>query len=276
MINLKKLRLITFVLLSSLIFTYNNMQVSAAGVDTYENEISAIMEEKRAFYLQDPEFYREAYANGLSFEELLRQKVDSAYRTRMNLGMQSEISLHDVGNNGQNLSTNVPLIQQTEEYNCGPTSALQVLYGMACQDLVKGQTDKEKIDILMCESGTDKKGTYVYRLTNTLNNYTTRADYEYILGTSMTEAQFQGKVETSLFYNIAPIIHARTEYLSYYNQHQSGHYIAIREVDRTNKTIRLMDCNYNVEYFGNHVVPVNEVFQSISAVSSRYLICMSY
>lgn len=250
--------------------------VSAKEMNGYEDEILEIMEEKRAYYSMDSEFYREANSKNMNFEELLRQRAVSTYETRERLSMYSEIRPYDMGNNGQYLSTNVPLIQQTKSYNCGPTSALQVLYGMSCQSLVNGQNDAAKIEQLEADSGTDTTGTMVYRLTNTLNQYATRADYEYILGSSMTKEQFQGKVETSLYYNFAPILHARTQYLSYYGGHSSGHYIAVREVDTVNETIKLQDCNYNNNFFGQHVVSIDEAFDAIHAASSRYLICMEY
>lgn len=82
--------------------------------------------------------------------------------------------------------------------------------------------------------------------------------------------------ETSLFYNTAPIIHARTAYLPYYNGHASGHYIAISEVDKANATIRLKDCNNNSAYYGQHIVSVNDAYKAINEESSRYLICMQY
>lgn len=274
MANKRILCVVTLVIMSVLIINSSYIQV-AAEEHTYEDAISEIMEENRILYLQDPEFYREAEETGLSFEELLRQKAISTYQTRINLEMYGGISMYGLGNNGQNLSANVPLIQQTSKSNCGPTSALQALYAVGDQGEVPGQTNEEKINRLMCDSGTDDSGTYVYRLTDTLNKYTRFVDYAYIEGRSMTEEQFQARVESSLLYDVAPIVHARTEYLSYYKGHESGHYIAIREVDKTNKTIRLMDCNKNNEYYGDHVVPVTEVYKSISEKSSRYLISLT-
>lgn len=272
MVNKRILCVITLVF--ALIFNGSYIHV-AAEEQTYEGAISEIMEENRILYLQDPEFYREAEETGLSFEELLRQKAISTYQTRINLEMYGGLSTYGLGNNGQNLSANVPLIKQTTTYNCGPTAALQVLYAIGDQGEVPGQTDAKKIDQLMSDSGTDEDGTIVYKLTNTLNKYTRFADYAYFLGSSMTEEQFQARVESSLLYDVAPIVHARTEYLSYYKGHESGHYIAIREVDKTNKEIRLMDCNWNDKYFGDHMVPVTEVYKSISEKSSRYLISLT-
>lgn len=189
----------------------------------------------------------------------------------------SAIVPYGIGNNGLCLYTNVPLIQQTNRYNCGPTTALQVLYSMGCQNQVAGQTDSDKINQLGQESGTNSQdGTIVYKLTNTLNKYTTRADYRYILGSGMTMEDFQKKVETSLFYDVAPILHARTQHLEYYKGHKSGHYIAVCEVDNSTGKIRVQDCNISNEFFGQHTVSIEEAFNSINAEDLRYLICMNY
>lgn len=271
-------RIASLLLASAMVVNGSCMIVGASELNEYtqyESEIRTIMDEKRHFYLDDPEFYREASDKGLAFEELLREKAISTYENRIRVGIRSGMSTRDVGNNGNNLSTNIPLIQQTTSKNCGPTSALQVLYGMNCQNLVSGTTDAEKIEQLMDDCDTDSTGTMVYKLTAGLNMYAAR-DYEYILGTNMTEAEFQGKVETSLYYNTAPIIHARTEYLPYYNGHASGHYIAICEVDKANKKIRVKDCNKNNAYYGVHQESISDVYKTISVVSSRYLICMEY
>lgn len=271
-------RIVTFTLTLLILISSSCLSVGAVDVSEfteYENEITNIMDEKRPYYLSDPEFYMEAADKGLSFEELLRENAISTFQNRTSIELQSGISLFDMGNNGNNVSTSIPLIMQTTTYNCGPTAALQVLYGMGCQSLVSGQTDSAKIQQLMQDCDTDTSGTLVYKLTNALNTYASRT-YEYVLGTGITESQFQGKVETSLYYNTAPIIHARTEYLSYYDGHSSGHYIAICEVDIANSQIRLKDCNYNTAYYGEHVESVSAVYQSISAESYRYLICMQY
>lgn len=262
------------------------MGLGVNGISSYAEDIAqtdefvAIIEERREQYQKDPEHMAEAAENGWSVEELLYHDAFEAYPMRVRINMDENasigISLLDVGNNGQNLSTNVKLIQQTTTYNCGPTSALQVLYGMSRQGAVSGSTDAEKIQTLMNDCGTTTDGTYVYKMKDCLNKYSTNASYQYMAGTSMTQDQFQAKLETSLCYNVAPILHARTQYLEYYEGHVSGHYIAVSEVDKVNGTVRLSDCNCNNDYFGVHVVSVGEAYEAISKESQRYLIYMSY
>ncbi len=257
----------------------NSISIQAEDI-TQTDEFLAIIEERTDEYLNDTEHMREAKRKGISVDELLYQDALEAYPMRVRInqdaGQNPGISLLDVGNNGQCLFANVKLIQQTTSKNCGPTAALQVLYGMGRQGDVSGSTDAEKINTLMKDCNTDDSGTYVGNLVNCLNKYSTLAKYRYTEGKTMTSSTFQAKLETSLFYNIAPILHAKTQYLPYYGGHSSGHYIAVSEVDRTTGNIRLSDCNWNNKYFGIHVENVEKVYQSIAAESGRYLIYMSY
>lgn len=273
------IRLFAVIMLTTIGLGMNGISSYAENI-TQTDEFVAIIEERREQYQKDREHVAEAAEKGQSIEELLYQDAFEAYPMRVKILMDENandgISLLDVGNNGQNLSTNVKLIQQTTTYNCGPTSALQVLHGMSRQGAVSGSTDAQKIQTLMNDCGTTADGTYVYKLKDCLNKYSTNASYQYMEGSSMTQAQFQAKLETSLCYNIAPILHARTQYLPYYGGHVSGHYIAVSEVDKTNGTVRLSDCNCNNDYYGVHVVSVGAAYESISEESQRYLIYMSY
>lgn len=247
---------------------------------TQTDEFLAIIEERKDEYLNDSVHMQEAAEKGISIEELLYQDALAAYPMRVRINQDAEqnagISLLDVGNNGQCLSTNVKLIQQTTHFNCGPTAALQVIYGMNRQGAVAGTTDAAKISTLMSDCDAVSQGAVVYKLTNCLSKYSTIASYRYTEGRTMTQAEFQAKLETSLCYNVAPILHAHTDHLLYYNGNRYNHYIAVSEVDRTTGNVRLSDCNWRNEYFGVHVENIEKVYQSVAAESDRYLIYMSY
>lgn len=243
---------------------------------TQTDEFLEIMEERRDEYLNDSIHMQEAAEKGISIEELLYQDALAAYPTRVKISQDAGISLLDVGNNGQCLSTNVKLIQQTTSFNCGPTAALQVLYGMGRQGAVTGTTDAAKISTLMSDCDAVSHGAVVYKLANCLSKYSTIASYRYTEGRTMTQAEFQAKLETSLCYNVAPILHAYTDYLSYYNGNRFYHYIAVSEVDKTTGRVRLSDCNWRNEYYGVHSESVERAYQSIAANPERYLIYMSY
>lgn len=240
------------------------------------NDLNAIIDEERNIYCNDAMFHVEAAEQGYTFEEYLMLKSVRIMQSRNRLGNINNASTYSVGNNGQNVYTNIALIKQTKTNNCGPTAALQVIYGLNKQSLVSGNTDADKINTLeqQCEM---ENSTIVYKLVNTLNLYTPDyGDYEYISGKSMTLAQFQGKVETSLAYNYAPILHARTEEIPYYEGYPSGHYIAVSEVDKANGTMTVKDCNYKDKYYGVHTEYISEFYDSINAKDGRYLICLEY
>lgn len=76
MMSKRKFYFVVPVLAFVLLFC-NCISVCADGTDEFEMTIMDIMEEQRTSYSEDSEFYREAEAKGLSFDELLRQKAIS-------------------------------------------------------------------------------------------------------------------------------------------------------------------------------------------------------
>lgn len=252
-----------------------------SNASNLNTDLQSIIEEERTMRKGDEEFIKEALEKNITFDELVYQKAMDTYITHQYLKKLSRVSFDtsvstmDMGNNGNNLSTNIPLIQQLESYTCGPTSALQVIYGMNMQNTVKGSSNEEKLLELKNECLTTDN-TIVYNLTNAINNHTPSGrKYGYYLGSNMTMSYFQSKVETSLYYNMAPILHAITTDIPYYNGHYSRHYIAICEVDKKNSKMRVRDCNYNNKYYGEHVESISVFYNAINKYDSRYLICMN-
>ena len=267
---------LTFVMLLS-------SNVNAANEKNIESqEIKKIIDEIRPMYLNDPMFLLEASDSGCTVEEFLELKAVKKYYSRIHIAEGKETTgggVMGVGNYGNNLFANVPLIQQTTSSNCGPTAALQVIYGFAAANSVSGTTNAEKITTLTNEADA-QGGTVLYKLVNAINLHApSYGHYEYIMGSSLTQAQFQSKVETSLCYDLAPIFLARTEVLGYYNQHASGHYIAVSELDKINATITVKDCNYTNTYYGTHTEAISNFYNCIQDYSDgtpRYLICYDY
>ena len=246
-------------------------------------EIEKIINEIRPMYSSDPMFIFEASEKGYTIEEFLELKAVEKYNRRIEIANDMKKITNGegkgLGNNGNNLYTYIPLIQQTQTYNCGPTSALQVIYGMGAANNVSGTTDGDKINTLALQADASSSGAIVYKLVNAINLYATaNRHYEYIQGNSLTQAQFQSKVETSLFYDLAPILHAKTEWLDYYEGHSSGHYIAVSELDKINGRITVKDCNYNNSYYGTHTEPISNFYDCIQndLNGARYLICYDY
>lgn len=165
---------------------------------------------------------------------------------------------------------NTSLVQQINGYYCGPASVLMAIWGWGGN--VSGSTNTAKQNTLASAMGTtSSSGTYVYRVRDTLNSYLGSNFYSYYLGSSLDQTTFRVYVFNSLSKNRAPILHAKTEYLSYYNGHASGHYITATDFNYDNMTIRLHDCNNNSSYYGVRSVAWQQVYNSIYA-SGRYLI----
>ncbi len=248
--------------------------------ETLEDSIAIqeIIREKGAFYLSQPDIKEEADELGLSVDELIYQKAVATYQVRNAIGKMVNKKVDEsrgLGNNGQILYANVPLIMQPNNYTCGPTSVLQVLYALNCAGNVAGTTNADKINTLAVACNTTSAGSHFANVTKAVNQYSPTMKYEAITGSTMTVSQFQGKVETSLLYNAAPILHAKTATLPYYNGHQSGHFIAVCELDRTTGKIKVRDCNNNSSYYGEHQETIAHVFSAINH-TDRHLICLAY
>lgn len=176
------------------------------------------------------------------------------------------------GGGGNTCYQRVTNIQQTKNYNCGTTTVLQTLYGLGTQKRVSGNTNKDRIETLDKEYNVDSQGSLmVYQARDALNKYSNQS-YIYELGSSLTKIGFEDRIAASLTAGKPVVLHARTEKITYYKGHASGHYISLDYVDRLHSVVRLVDCNNNSDYYGVHPnVPVADAYNAV-AVSGRYLI----
>ena len=171
-------------------------------------------------------------------------------------------------------SVSTTLVQQLNSYTCGPASSYMAIDGWDGTESIAGTTTSAKLKNLATQMGsTPGDGTLVYRLTKGLNTYTDKYDYTYYLGSTLDEFLFRVYTFNSLSFNRAPILHAQTAAISYYNGHSSGHYIAVTEFDYNTMEVRLHDPNNNSAYYGVHQVPYEEAYSSIADYSDRYYIC---
>lgn len=171
-------------------------------------------------------------------------------------------------------SVDVTLVKQINSYSCGPASAYMAIDGWGGTGDITGSNTTAKLKTLASEMGTNSSdGTYVYKLRNGLNNYVSRYEYQYMEGSTISELNFRVYTYNSLTYNRAPILHAKTAALSYYNGHNTGHYITVTEFDYGPMEVRLHDPNNNSTYYGVHYVPYEEALSSIADYSGRYYIC---
>lgn len=178
------------------------------------------------------------------------------------------------GGGGNECYQYVKNIQQPDTYNCGTTTVLQTLYGLGFASEVPGATDEEKIQYLDDEYNVDtQEFTYVGDIPKAINRFSAiEHEYKAVICTNMTMATFEQIVATSLTNCNPVILHAKTEYLSYYGGKECSHYINLDYINRTTDQVRLVDCHYNDAYYGVHYVPLEEAYDAIHAVSGRWMI----
>ena len=171
-------------------------------------------------------------------------------------------------------SVDTTLVQQLNGYSCGPASAYMAIDGWDGTGSIDGTTTEAKQERLATQMETNSTyGTYVYMLRNIINTYTDKYDYAYYEGNTLDEFLFRIYTFNSLSYNRAPILHAKTAALSYYNGYNTGHYIAVTEMDYNTMEVRLHDPNNTDAYYGIHRVPYEEAYSSIADYSGRFYIC---
>ncbi|MEG6616205.1 hypothetical protein V6C27_07175 [Peptococcaceae bacterium 1198_IL3148] len=113
-----------------------------------------------------------------------------------------------------------PKFKQKNGYYCGPASALTTIYGMGQESQVAGSTYNAKQDTLAKNMGTDSSGTYVYKMRDELNKYSSE-QYNYYYAPDKKD--MKSIINGSLLSDNAPILHANTKYFSYYGGHNVQH-----------------------------------------------------
>ncbi|SHJ89544.1 cysteine peptidase family C39 domain-containing protein [Paramaledivibacter caminithermalis] len=259
-------RFIALSMIFAMLFSVSSYAENAKDI----NQLRGKIEKKvRKEYEKDPEFQMEVRDLG---EEVGEKMINQIIESRLKKALNSNVR----GGNGSIFYVSVPLIKQNNYYYCGPANTLQAIYGLGKEDNVSGSSDSDKQYTLGANMGTKPGiGTYVYKVKNELNKY---AEYDYIYekGSNMTESEFRDNITYSLMYNYAPILHAKTEYLSYYNGYSTGHYITVNFINLDSQMVNLQDTNNKTEYYGSHEVPLSEAYNSISEPSNRYLIYLPY
>lgn len=236
-----------------------DMSVSASTTSTTFEDVWQRYESDEQFQLMIKD-YGEEYA--VEFVEDVIKNENLTAKTR--------------GGGGNVCYQYVTNVKQTKTYNCGSTTVLQTLYGLGSTNKVSGSSDADKIAFIDSKYDVDSQGSlFVYQVTDALNAYKPNGigNYTYTVGTSLTENQFEGAIATSLTSCKPIVLHAKTEYLSYYQGKSLGHYLSLDYVNRTERVVRIVDCNYNDSYYGIHRnVPISEAYNTIAKTNSRYLI----
>lgn len=221
-------------------------------------------------YKKLDEFERHFAENPKDAEAMIETIVDSYLQS-----MDRSNLITPKGGQGNIAYINFPRFKQKNGYYCGPSSALTAIYGMGKAGSVSGTTYNVKQDTLANNMGTQKGiGTYVYRMRNELNKYSTE-QYNYYY--QPTKNNMFGIIFGSLLSDNAPILHADTQYFSYYNGYSTGHYVTVvfhnaSFGDNEIGGMAVMDNNRNDSYYGAKDISLNEAY---NAIRGRYLIGVS-
>lgn len=263
----------SIMLASVMLLSLPTSSFAESKFDLFKSEDTArkvIEKDVRDMYRNDKEFQMMVNEYGpKAGEEMIQMMVDSKLEKSAGARMIAPTAvLFDTA------SVDAPLIKQINSYYCGPANALQVIYSLGKEGSVSGSTDSSKQSTLGSNMGTASGvGTYVYKMRNELNKYVSSNQFSYIqVKGNLSYSDFLQGTFGSLANDRAPILHAKTQFLSYYNGYSTGHYITIQSVHGPSETCTLLDTNPNAKYYGYQNVPVSEAFDAVGALSGRYLI----
>ncbi len=160
-------------------------------------------------------------------------------------------------------------VEQSTGYYCGPANIVMILTN------IKGFSLSQ--DSHANNMGTNPSdGTYVYRMTNELNNQQNKHNYAHFYISNSND--FSNYIEGSIMRNAPVVLHARTGSLNIYNGNSLGHYLTGETVIADGDPTVLTRIGYvdplNRDYgrgnvFGSHIDTFENVYE---AVRGRYVI----
>lgn len=238
-------------------------------MEQYQN-YDSIYKMVQSDFMSKSEFQRDYKENPQKALEKVRAKADWLYN--MQFKKHSSKSTSAYGDDQIVIGRDsFPRFKQSTSYYCGPASALTALYFQGTANRVEGRGYDEKQDTLAREARTDRSGTLVYRLTDTINRYS-RSRYFY--DTKLSVKEIDDLIYDSLKNGNAPILHALMEKMPYYRGRSGGHYVTIIYYDwRTpphQNGLDVMDNNYDDRYFGVNSIALEDVYDMLW--SDRYII----
>lgn len=128
---------------------------------------------------------------------------------------------------------------------------------------------------LAADMGTDSSGTYVYRITNTLNSKLGSTQYQHVLNSSY---DFGNSLIYCIDRNKPIICHVKTGKLpNYNNMRDDNHYIVAIGYDwyasggTGYSNVRYNDCHWNSAYYGTFTCTVSEMVEAINRNAGFYI-----
>lgn len=218
------------------------------GVLKYSDEYINSMEEKNKQLEESNQKYLETKKFNISDNELLLY------------ALKNEISPQGFCYTSRTL--NVPTYEQEKYYWCGPASVKEVLQFLNGSSL--SQTEYAN------HMETDIDGsTWVYKLTNELNNQQSRHNYQFEdIRTSDRFRQILIADVMDSEVGVPFILHALTDTLYTYNNTRLHHYIVVIGGNMPNQTVTYVD-SYSNDYgrgttLGRHIDTLNAVASTVT------------
>lgn len=257
------------------VMAYENQQTGQDQTDRVKEDIrSELLEE----YADDAEFKRMLDDNPEMANEYIESLVEDIY-----LG-KNQISILSTSSDGTAAYCSVPIKKQTKNNNCSAATILQTLCGLGKQNQVVGSTDSAKQDTIFNNYTTNKSAPgartpdspyatlTVGEVTTFLNRFVSTYKYKFKLGKNLQDKKALGElIWLSLLHNRPVLLHAKTGYLDYYENHNSGHYLSVDWYSKTTGEVRIKDCNYQ-KYGGSHIVTLKEAYDCVHTENGRYVI----
>lgn len=204
---------------------------------------------------QAPDYYTEEYQAGL------RETLDA---------VDAHIENKMLARSGSQKFLTVPLVQQQNDFYCGPAAALMVIKtwnkNSSMTQSVLGGED-------YCNT-TKEKGTIVAYLTSALNKVMGSGMYKYVHTSTKT-------FSSSLIYSVDkgyPVVcHVNTSKLPAYNGAYFGHYVVATGYSygftgQTNENkVRYNDPHYDKKYYGTFTIDWMKMTEAINAKDGYYI-----
>jgi|GEM_PF-2172979 len=232
--------------------------------------------EVRKEYESNAEFIKDKQRLGDEWAEDLIQEI-----TEMRINKLTKNSRRGETDAIQQVS--IKVIEQPNEYSCGPTAVLNVLYTAGRASYVSGTTDNAKITTLSgsayCNT-TENSGTSPDRLSLAINAFMTTANKNYKYSSIYSSTDMNTYLHSSLQKGYAPIIHVNQSKLSYWDGYGGGHYLSVYYINLQDNVMKVgVSDSYNGYYcshspylntFGLHILTIKELFNAANGKSVTY------
>ena len=163
-------------------------------------------------------------------------------------------------------------VMQSTTYYCGPAATLMALYTAGAYGQISGSTDSAKQDTLAAQLGTTT-GTATVCIPDVMNSYTSRsrAWTSALWTTYNTFWNVLYFSKSNFSYGDAVIFCLDSQFLGYYEGYACVHFVTGTGLYLDNGSLadygsilmRLQDPHYDLDYYGTHTVPAEQLRKAI-------------